>query len=162
MEHWYTLFTKPRREYQVSDALHEKGIETFVPTIYVRRRGRTVERPFFPRYMFARVDFDKVGVSQVQWTPGLTYIVGFGGGPTPVPEPIIMHLRKRLEEINSAGTFSILKRGDRVRITSGPLRDLEAVFEEHLSSKERVRILLDILGRVTRVEIDADAIERIG
>jgi transcriptional antiterminator RfaH len=162
MKHWYTLFTKPRREYQVSEILSEKGMETFVPTVLMRRRGRLVERPFFPRYMFVRVDFDEVGLSQVQWTPGLTRIVSFGGGPSPVPEEIIDHLRMRLEQINETGTFSPFKPGDRVRIKSGPLRDLEAVFEKHLSSQDRVRILLNILGRVTRAEIDVDAIERIG
>lgn len=162
MKRWYTLFTKPRREYQVSEILSEKGMETFVPTVLMRCRGRLVERPFFPRYMFVRVDFNEVGLSQVQWTPGLTRIVSFGGGPSPVPEEIIDHLRMRLEQINEGGTFSPFKPGDRVRIKSGPLRDLEAVFDEHLSSQDRVRILINILGRITRAEISVDAIERIG
>lgn len=161
MESWYTLFTKPRREQQVSEILSEKDIETYVPIIRMRRRGRTVERPFFPRYMFIRVDFNQVGLSEVQWTPGLTSIVSFGGGPVRVPAEIINHLKQRLHELNSSGTYSPFKKGDRVRIKSGPLRDLEAVFDTHLSSADRVRILINVLGNLTRAEINIDDIERV-
>lgn len=161
MKAWYTLFTKPRREHQVSEILSEKDIETYVPTIQVRRRGRTVERPFFPRYMFIRVNFDEVGLSEVKWTPGLTRIVSFGGGPTQVPEVMIEELKERLEVMNSNGTYSPFEKGDKVRIKSGPLQDLEAVFDEHLSSADRVRILVSVLGDLTRTEIDVDDIERV-
>ena len=162
MRSWYALFTKPQREQQVSEILSEKNIETYVPTIQVRRRGRTVKRPFFPRYMFIRVDFEEVGLSEVQWTPGLISIVNFDGALTRVPETIIDHLRERLQEVNSNGTYSPFKRGDKVRIKSGPLRDLEAVFDRHLSAADRVRVLVNVLGGLTRTEIDIDDIERLG
>jgi transcriptional antiterminator RfaH len=158
MKSWYALFTKPKREQQVSEILSEKDIETYLPIIRVRRRRRTSERPFFPRYLFIRVDFNNVGLSEIQWTPGLTDIVSFGGGPTVVPEEIIDRLKERLGEINAGGTFSPFKKGDKVRITSGPLQDLEAVFDAHLSSEDRVRVLVHILGKLTRTEIDVDVI----
>lgn len=162
MESWYALFTKPRREQQVGEILSEKGIETYVPTIQVRQRGRIVEKPFFPRYMFMRLDFDDVGLSEVQWTPGLTRVVSFGNGPTPVPEVIIDRLKEQLEQLRREGVFSPFRPGDRVRITSGPLRDFEAVFDTHLSATDRVRILVEFLRSVRRVEIDVDDIERLG
>lgn len=161
MESWYALFTKPRREQQVGEILSEKGIETYVPTVQVRQRRRMVEKPFFPRYMFVRLDFGEVGLSQVQWTPGLSRIVSFGGGPTPVPEAIIDRLREQLEHLSSEGTFSPFKPGDRVRVKSGPLQDFEAVFDTHLSTRDRVRILVEFLKNVRRVEIDVDDIERL-
>ncbi len=162
MESWYALFTKPRKEQQVGEILSEKGIETYVPTILVRRRGKTVERPFFPRYMFIKCDFDKIGLSEVKWTPGLTRIVSFGGGPTEVPEAMIDQLKTQLRELNSDGVYSPFKKGDKVRIKSGPFRDLDAVFDEHLSSRDRVHILVDVLGGLTRTEIDVSQIERVG
>lgn len=163
MTSWYALFTKPRREQQVGEILSEKGIETYVPTIRVRRRGKTVEKSFFPRYMFIKCDFDRIGLSDVKWTPGLTRIVSFGGGgPTEVPEPMIDRLKTRLREINSEGTYSPYKKGDKVRIKSGPFRDFDAVFDEHLSASDRVQILVDVLGSLRRAEIDASQIERVG
>lgn len=161
MEAWYTLYTKPRREQQVSEILSEKGIETYVPTIQVRRRGKMVERPFFPRYMFIRCDFDEIGLSEVKWTPGLTRIISFGGGPTKVPDAIIERLQEHIQKLRTDGEYSPFKRGDKVRIKSGPLRDFEAVFAEHLSSADRVQILVTVLGNLRRAEIDIDDIERL-
>ena len=67
-------------------------------------------------------------------------------------------LRERLGGIEEVG-YRRLRQGDRVRIRTGPLRDLEAVFDQPLSPKERVRILLNVLGRMTPVEIDYSQIE---
>ncbi len=159
MKAWYALFTKPQREYQVSEILAEKDIETYLPLIRVRRRGRTVERPFFPRYLFAHVNLKEVGLSQIRWTPGLTDIVHFAETPVRVPPEIIEHLKERLDEINSDDVVTSFKKGDKVRIVSGPLRDFEAVFDAHLSSADRVRVLVDMLGKLTRVEISVDVLE---
>lgn len=163
MESWHALYTKPRCEQQVDEILSEKGIETYVPLIRVRQRGKTVERPFFPRYMFVRCDFDEIGLSEVKWTPGLTGIISFGGGgPTKVPDAIIERLKTRLQEINSEGTYSPFEKGEKVRIKSGPFRDFDAVFEEHLSTADRVQILIEVLGGPRRTEVDVSQIEQVG
>jgi len=157
---WYALFTKPRKEHQVADALAEKGIETYVPTICVRtrRRGR-VRRAFFPRYIFARIDFDTIGISVVRWTPGLSNIVNFDGRPAWVPDEIIERLKARLDDMNAVeeGQDSApqFRPGDRVRILDGPFKDFDAVFDRHLSGSDRVRVLLDVLGRITKCELEA-------
>jgi transcription antitermination factor NusG len=70
-----------------------------------------------------------------------------------VADEIVELLRRRLEGIEEAG-YGNLKQGDRVRITSGPLRDLEAIFDRPVSAADRVRVLLDVMGRMTPVEID--------
>jgi len=62
-------------------------------------------------------------------------------------------IRRRLHDTEEMG-YSNLKQGDLVRIKSGPLRDLEAVFDQPLSAADRVRVLLDVMGRMTPVEID--------
>jgi transcription elongation factor/antiterminator RfaH len=160
MKNWYALFTKPRKEHQVADALAEKGIETYVPTIQVRtRRRRLVKRAFFPRYIFARIDFDVVGVSVVRWTPGLTNIVSFDGRPAWVPDEIVERLKERLDDISAAKEdqdyASRFRPGDRVRILDGPFKDFDAVFDRRLSASDRVRVLLDVLGRATKYEIEA-------
>ncbi len=160
MESWYALFTKPRKEQQVADALAEKGIQTYVPTWRVHTRGRGwVQRPFFPRYIFARIDFDAVGISVVRWTPGLTNIVSFDGRPAWVPDEIVERLKERLAEMDAAAEGRVyaprFRRGQRVRILEGPFKDFEAVFDRHLSASDRVRVLLDVLGRVTKVEVEA-------
>jgi len=46
-----------------------------------------------------------------------------------------------------------MKKGDLVQITSGPLKDLIGVFEKRMSGKDRVRILLNLIGIDVPVQI---------
>jgi len=154
MECWYALYTKPKKEHQVDSLLREQGIETYLPTVRrkVRRRDRPERVIYFPCYLFARLDFQVVPRSSITWMPGIQRIVSLGDHPAVVADEIVELLRDRLEDVEQVG-YGRFKPGDRVRITSGPLRDLEAVFERPLSSAERVRILLDVVGRMMPVEI---------
>lgn len=160
MEHWYALHTKPRKERQVDALLRGRGIETYLPTVRrkVQRRDRPARVIYFPCYLFASLDFDVIPLSSIAWMPGVRRIVGHGDRPVVVADEVVKLLRERLGGIEEVG-YRRLRQGDRVRIRSGPLRDLEAVFDQPLSPKERVRILLNVLGRMTPVEIDYSQIE---
>jgi transcriptional antiterminator RfaH len=165
MKHWYALYTKPQMEQRVSAVLQAKGMETYLPTIpvYKGRRQTRKSRAFFSCYLFARMDLGAVGYSSVAWTPGLRRIVSFGGQPAAVRDEVIETLRRRLERVKVSG-YSVgqaFKSGDRVLIKSGPLRDLEAVFDKSLSSSDRAKILVDMLGRLTACEIELDRLEKV-
>lgn len=155
MLHWYALYTKPRQEHQAETTLRGQGIETYLPTVQrkVKRRDRPDRVIYFPCYMFARIDLSVTPRSSIDWMPGIRHIVELGDQPAIVADEIVEVIRQRLEATEQVG-YGDLKRGDRVRIISGPLRDLEAVFDQPMSSAHRVRVLLDVVGRMTPVEID--------
>jgi transcription elongation factor/antiterminator RfaH len=165
MNHWYALYTKPKLERQVDSLLRERGVSTYLPLIDVPKRGSPklrVERPFFPCYLFAEIDFQATSQSSVNWMPGMRGIISFCGEPATVDQTIIDTIRSRLSTRESRrekgdGRFH---RGDRVRITGGVLNDMEAIFDEAISASGRVRILLNILSRQTSCEIEADLLER--
>jgi transcription antitermination factor NusG len=90
--------------------------------------------------------------------PGVRSIVSFGDQPAVVADEIVGLVRLRLDEIEEVG-YGKLRQGDRVRIKSGPLQDLEALFDRPLSAASRVRILLDVVGRMTPVDIDYSQLE---
>jgi transcription elongation factor/antiterminator RfaH len=162
MEHWYALYTKPNREYQVCARMKETGAETYLPTVRrrIRRRDRPDQIVYFPCYLFARLDFEVIPRSTIDWMPGVRRIVSAGNQPTIVAEEIVQLIRRRLEGKEQVG-YGGLRQGDSVRITSGPLRDLEAVFDQPVSAANRVCILLEVMGRMTQVEIDYSQIKRI-
>jgi transcriptional antiterminator RfaH len=163
MEHWYTLYTKPNVERRVAVALAEQDIETYVPEIWDPRkstRGKLV--PFFPCYLFMWVDLDMTASSQWQWTPGLRHIVAFDGVPVPVSDQVIDLIRRKLDELNHASVRpqQKFKPGEVVRITHGPFADLIALFDGPSTPAERVTVLLDFLGRFSRVRLSATDLEK--
>jgi transcriptional antiterminator RfaH len=162
MERWYALYTKPKKEFHVNSLLQAQGLETYLPTVRckVRRRDRPHVKVYFPCYLFARLDFSIVARSSIAWMPGMRRIICFGDRPAVVADEIVELTRSRLEGVEQIA-YGSLQHGDRVRIVSGPLRDLEAVFDKPLSSADRVRILLDVMGRMTSVDIDGTELVRL-
>jgi transcriptional antiterminator RfaH len=164
MEHWYTLYTKPNAEYQVSAYLCKQGIQVYLPEVEsAKTRGAQRKKAFFPCYLFARVDFERTGLSHVQWTPGLRRIVGFGGRPAPISDEVVNLIRGKLEGTTGTYRWSAhnFKPGDTVRITAGPLQGLLAVLEGPSTPAERVRVLLSFLGPGSRVHVPVTDLEKV-
>lgn len=163
MERWYALYTKPNAEYRVVAALSRRGIQTFLPEIESpHRRPERRRRPFFPCYLFIRVDFGQVRISSVQWTPGLRRVVAFGARPVPLSDEVISLIRRKLEGLNAAGGWPAhtFQPGETVRITDGPLKGMLAIFEGPSKPSERVRVLLTFLGQAKRMNLPAADLEK--
>jgi transcriptional antiterminator RfaH len=147
--HWYVLHSKPRKEELLREQLDNRKIETFFPRIRVQvvnPRARKI-RPYFPGYVFVYLDLEQTSMSTLQWIPGATGLVSFGGEPAHVPDGLIQAIRRRVDEINAAGgeLFDALKPGEPVVIDSGPFAGYEAIFDTRLPGTERVRVLLKLL-----------------
>jgi transcription antitermination factor NusG len=157
---WYALRSKPRKEEVVWRQARDQGFEVFYPRLRVHTvnpRARKI-RPYFPGYLFVRVDIETSGLSVFQWMPHATGLVAFGGEPAAVPENLITAVRRRLDEINEAGgeIFDGLKQGDVITINFGPFEGYEAIFDARLPGSERVRVLLQLLSNQRRVPIELD------
>ena len=161
MEHWYALYTKPHKEHHVSSLLESRGLETYLPTVQVRRRnGKSKTEPFFSCYLFVRLDPDVV--SAVRWTPGLRRIVGFSGEPAAVPDDAISLIRRRVAKMGELGYAACrFQPGDQVVIKNGPLKYFEAIFDRALSNRDRAMVLVAWLGQWTRCEVDVSCLEKL-
>jgi transcription antitermination factor NusG len=163
-EHWYALRSKPQKEEVVSKQVYERGFEVFYPRLRVNPvnpRSRKV-KPYFPGYLFVRVDIEAVGLSSFQWLPHSNGLVSFGGEPSLVPDNLIHAIMRRVKEISDAGgeVFDDLHKGDVVRIGYGPFEGYEAIFDARLPGTERVRVLLQFLSdRYVPIELDASHLE---
>ena len=163
---WYAVRVKPHRERSVYELLCSKGLEAYYPFLKVEPvnpRSRK-ERPFFPGYLFVRLDLEELGNDALRWTVGTYGLVQFGNEPASVPENLIVELKQRLEKIKAAGgiTLADLKRGDRVRIVQGPFDGYEAIFDTRLSGNDRVQVLLTYLNdQPKRLQLSASEISKI-
>jgi transcriptional antiterminator RfaH len=162
---WYVVRAKPRRERYVHDQLTGQGLECFFPAVKVHpvNPRAATERAYFPGYLFVHTDLEAVGVNRLRWLPAAVGLLEFGGEPAQVPEALITQLKRRVASIAAAGglVFADLKKGDPVKITSGPFAGYEAIFDLRLKGADRVRVLLDLLRRQVPVEIDSGSIEKL-
>ncbi len=159
-EAWYAIYTKPNAEAQVARTLIERGFHTFLPMLPPRGEGRA--RPVFPTYLFVRCDLSQVIIDNLQWIPGLQYILSFEGRPAVVPDDAIHLIKTAVREIEAAGGLTLhrFKPGDRVVIDEGPLAGLRGVFEGPVKPAERVRILIRFLGETNRAEVPVEVLRK--
>ncbi|NLD44969.1 MAG: hypothetical protein GX657_15920 [Chloroflexi bacterium] len=161
MGEWYVLYSKPRKERLLHDQLTQRGVEAFLPMFPPHGRQQA-PHALFPRYLFARLDADQMSPAVVNWLPGLTSFVRFGGEYAIVPDAVVSYVRRRAAEMQSRGAAPFLH-GQPVRITGDhPLAQLSAVFDRPLSGGARARILIELLGRLTRCDVDVRDLEPIG
>ena len=156
---WYTYHSHPHKEEMLFHQIECHNLEGFYPRMSVtpkNPRARKV-RPYFPGYLFIRVDLDTTHFSILQYMPYSNGLVQFGGEPAVVPDDLIISIHKRLELLNAEEikkeniTFNP---GDQIVIANGLLEGYEALFDHSLSGKERSRILIKTLHHhAIRVEI---------
>lgn len=165
--HWYALYTKPHREYGVQQFLLSRGIETYLPTLTARTKSSSGGRqntPFFSCYVFAHLDLSTMALSWVNSSPGVNRLVSFGGQPAVVPDRVLQYLQQHLARVDSRDYYRglPLRLGDRLRVTKGPLKGMEAIFDQRLSSGDRARVLVEMLGRLTACQMDLWDLQRVG
>jgi transcription antitermination factor NusG len=164
--HWYALRSHPHKEDLCFRQAEARGFEVFYPCIRVQPvnpRSRTI-RPYFPGYLFVRVDLDDSGTSVFQWMPYATGLVSFGGEPATVPEGLILAVRQRVKEISAAGgeLFDGLRSGDSVVIQGGPFEGYAAIFDTKIPGSERVRVLLKMLNdRAVKIELPSGQVAKV-
>jgi len=160
---WYTLRTKPKKEATVADWLHGLHLEVFLPWLRCRRRVGTrhqwVLTPLFPGYLFCRLDLILSGKA-ARYSPGVQDFVKFGARFAEMGEDILQDLRERCPNGVAQVEPRLYRSGETVMVKEGPFAGLEAIFESDMKGSERVAVLLDLLGRRTRLVLSSDMIGR--
>ena len=161
---WFVIQTKPKKEEDATSYLSAKGLDIFSPLMenFRIRNGNISKelKPLFPGYIFGKFVLDS-DYSLVRWGRGVKKVLGFGGYPAPVSEEVVEIIKRRAD---SSGIVSIncqFRTNDRIRIKSGPLKDLFGIFERWVSDNERVRILLSLIGYQPAVEMHYSMIEKV-
>jgi len=162
--YWYVVHCQSRKEWQTASALRAlSGVDSYLPEVRRRYQGEVQIAPLFPRYLFIRANLEEVPPSRINRVSGVCRLLTSGDGfPQPVPERVIADLMEREEQINAQGGLLDhgFQPGDTVRMKKGPFSGLEAVFEGPMEPNQRVHILLEFMGRINRIDVDVDMLER--
>jgi transcriptional antiterminator RfaH len=162
--HWYVAQTRPHAEAKASQHLRSQGFEIYLPRyLKQRRHARRVDEvaaPLFPNYLFVAINIATQRWLSIDSTIGVTKLVRNGDLPASVPQHIVDALKRRED---ARGYIQLIRRpkflpGDKIRIVGGTFCDCYGLYEG-TTARERVAILLDLLGRKVRTLVDSDIIE---
>ena len=159
---WYCARTKPKHEHIAAANLRKNlGLEVFHPRLRVERatrRGvvRTVE-PLFPCYIFIRCAIES-SLNEVKYTTGINSFVRFGDKIPTVPDIVIEELQECFDAEEPMTVNDRLSPGDEVVIGEGAFAGMRGFILRVLPARQRVQVLLDILGRHAPVEVDRHAV----
>ena len=139
------------------DTLSE--VEVFLPrTVRCRKEQLSAKKPLFPGYFFAKFD-PIVHMRNVNYARGVSYVVKRKGIPVPMPPQAMNELRLMSPE----GILEIPDKthqvGDKVKIISGLFKGGNGKVTKLIPTRERVKVLFEILGHNTEVEINEDSLE---
>jgi len=156
---WYALWTKSHCERLVYDQIIARGFCAFLPEmdVWSRRSAvrRLVTRPMFPGYLFLRHAMDKAAYVEVIKARGLVRILGEQWDQLhAVGDPEIESIQRLLRARVPVLACPFLQHGRRVRITRGPLADVEGILVETKPDKGLLVLSVDLLRRSVAVEVD--------
>jgi transcriptional antiterminator NusG len=145
--------------------LEDKVFDVVIPMeeVVEFKNGRKVNvmRKKFPGYILVRLYMDDDSWYAVRNTPGVTGFVGNAQKPTPLSRrevERILGVRKDEEEKKEPRFKPAWEVGETVRVIEGPFADFNGVIEDINVDQSKVRVLVDIFGRETPVELSFDQI----
>jgi len=161
MLEWFCVQAQLKHEHIAAAHLRQAGIEVFLPRIRFKKssvRGPVwVTEVLFPSYLFARFDW-QVSLRHVHSIAGVSRVVSFGRRAPRIPDVAIAELRESVGEKELHVIPGVFEPGERVQVSGGAFHGLAAVVEQVFPARERVRVLLEFLGRQTSVEIESGAL----
>jgi transcriptional antiterminator NusG len=137
--------------------------QVVVPTeeeIEVREgQRRTLTKRMLPGYVLVQMRMTDLSWDIVRNTPGVTGFVGSGNKPVPLLEEEINQILLQKTEVPKVKVG--FRKGQSVRVTSGPFIDFVGVVDEINMEKGKVKVLLSLFGRETPVELEFFQVEKL-
>ncbi len=175
---WYVIHSYSGYENKVKvnletriHSMHMEGeiFEVVIPMedVVEIKGGRkvTVPKKVFPGYILVRMYMSDDSWFGVRNTPGVTGFVGSGTKPTPLSRrevERILGVKKAEEGEKAAPRFKpAWDVGETVRVVEGPFADFNGVIEEINLDQSKVRVLVNIFGRDTPVELNFEQIVKL-
>ncbi|MEX2054802.1 MAG: transcription termination/antitermination protein NusG [Candidatus Andersenbacteria bacterium] len=163
---WFVLHTYSGYEDNVARNLRQRiesmGMEDKIFQVIVPRekkirvkngKRQTIEERLFPGYVLVQMIVTEDSWYVVRNTPNVTGFVGSGTTPTPVSQEEVDRLLKRMGEDEPKYKIDVVE-GDPVKIMDGPFKDFEGKIAEINEAKGTVKVLVNVFGRETPVELD--------
>jgi transcriptional antiterminator RfaH len=161
---WFCARTKPKHEHIAAANLRKNlELEVFNPRLSVERTTRRGIRreieAVFPCYIFVRCVLDD-SFAGVQHTNGISTLVHFGKKIPRIPDEVICELQGCFQAAEAMPVQDRFAPGEEVVVSEGAFRGMRATVLRAMPARQRVLVLLDILGRPNAVEVECASLAR--
>lgn len=170
---WYVIHTYSGYEDAVAKSLKQRveslGIEDKIFNVLVPKekkikikngKRRVIEEKIYPGYVLVEMVVTDDSWYIVRNTPNVTGFVGVGTTPVPISSDEIDNLKKRMG-VETPHYKIEVKAGDSVKITDGPFKDFDGKVSEIDEERGKVKVLINMFGRDTPVDLDSLQIRKI-
>jgi len=171
---WYVVHTYSGYEYKAKISLEErirtlKKEELFgeivVPSekyVEVKKGEKTTsERKIFPGYILVNMELNDDAWHIVKDTPKITGFVGGKTTPPVLSDDEVKAITNQMKEGGMRPKPKVLfEEGESVRVIDGPFSNFNGVIDEVKGDKGKLRILVNIFGRATPVELEFGQVEK--
>ena len=176
---WFVVHTQSGYENKVSQNLaartasmnlEERILEVVIPMedVVEFRNGKkvNVSKKMFPGYLLVRCHLDDTSWSAIRDTPGIVNFVGAGGKPSPLSRREVENFLQIPDEAAPEQTKKSRARlgfdvGETVRVKEGPFADFSGAIIEINEDQLKVKVLVNIFGRETPVELEFSQIAQL-
>ncbi len=170
---WYAIHTYSGYEDAVAKALKQRveslGMEDKIFNVIVPKekkikiregKRKIIEEKIYPGYVLVEMVVTDDSWYVVRNTPNVTGFVGAGTTPVPVSLSEIEILKKKMGV--DVPQYKIdVEIGDAIKITDGPFKDFDGKVSEIDQERGKVKVLVNMFGRDTPVELDSLQIKKI-
>jgi len=160
---WFILQFKSNSHHQAAKNLNRQGFETFLPlhdtTSRKLSRFINTSKPLFPGYMFIRFDRAESEWLKINNTYGVSKLITSNSKLQSIPTKFVDQLMKRYDLLGNLIPIKKLKKGDQVKVLNGPFANFVAIVEKY-EDDQRIWILMDLMGRKSKIQAATDSLQR--
>ena len=149
---WFLVRTKPRQEYKAKMNLDNQGYESYFPEL-LRDNGK--REALFPGYIFIKNQAGSVPFDRVRNTYGVLNYVRFGNQLATVEDGLVSSIKNRILTSVERDVYQV---NQKVRITDGPFKEVEAIYLCR-NGKDRVVLLLSLLNSKHKIELPGKCVK---
>jgi len=162
---WYLAQLRPNGLKAAKINLERQSFKVFCPMHEVlsgvSAKARTEKRPLFSGYLFVSVAQESQPWRAINSTYGVSRLVNLDPkGPNAVPQDFMSALIDRCDSNDVLCSPLDLEVGDKVEVLQGPFSKFVSTIE-FIDSDERIWLLLELLGRKTKVGLSANDVWKL-
>ena len=149
----------------MEDSIYEVVIPMEDVVEFKNGKKVVVQKKVFPGYLLVRCHLEDASWQVIRNTPGVTGFVSGGSKPAPLSRhDVETFLQVKPEgEVTRSKTRPRLdfELGESVRVREGPFADFSGAIAEIDEDRLKVKVLVNIFGRETPVELDFNQIAKL-